>query len=298
MKIVVTGADSHLSLALQKTLPSQHKSIFLTRRQLNICDPKAIQQQLTALQPDIVINTAANNAIDDLESTSENEEAYAVNAIAPQYLAQTCKELNARFIHLSTAYIFDGKKNKPYKVNDEAKPLSVYGKSKWQGEKRVLDTMPENALIIRTAWNFSDFGKNFLVSILSLAKTQEVLYGINDQYSTPVSVLDVAKAIYLSIDQNLEGIHHFAGLDSVNRFTYINTILTQAKHHDLLHKLPELISVSSQEYGGAAQRPLYSALDSTCSYKQITYRPQNWELAIENFMKSISLLRAVCGEKY
>ena len=172
LKILVTGKDGQLGYALQELSENQIEFTwkFTDRSELDITDSINTQSVLKQFQPDWIINTAAYTDVDGAESNEEI--AYKVNAVGPHILAKSAKEIGAKLVHISTDYVFDGTKKEPYSENDKPNPLQVYGKSKLKGELLIKDTNI-SGFIIRTSWVYGNHGKNFINTILKLAKTKK-----------------------------------------------------------------------------------------------------------------------------
>ena len=187
LKILVTGKDGQLGYALQELSENQFEFTwkFTDRSELDITDSIKIQSVLKQFQPDWIINTAAYTDVDGAESNEEI--AYKVNADGPYILAKSAKEIGAKLVHISTDYVFDGTKKEPYSENDKPNPLQVYGKSKLKGELLIQDSNI-SGFIIRTSWVYGNHGKNFVNTILKLAKTKNEIQVIDDQFGSPTYV--------------------------------------------------------------------------------------------------------------
>ena len=198
-KILVTGANGQLGKEIQQLArPDPHPIamgydfIFLSKEDLPVNDPGSVKEFFAKHHPVFCINCAAYTAVDKAES--EKELAFRVNAEAVGVLAAVCSEYNCRFIHISTDYVFDGKASVPYKEETATNPQTVYGASKLEGEKRALQFNP-GSIIIRTSWVYSEFGKNFVKTMLKLMSEKEEINVVNDQYGSPTYAADLAKAI-------------------------------------------------------------------------------------------------------
>lgn len=166
MKVMITGAGGQLGYELQKIAPKNYDIMALNHHDFDITRADDVKNKILTLRPQLVINAAAYTAVDAAESNIDL--ANAINATGAANLAQATYSINARFIHISTDFIFDGTKSSPYLPNDPANPLSSYGISKWLGEKQVLSVTQNKALIMRTGWVYSAHGKNFVKTILNL----------------------------------------------------------------------------------------------------------------------------------
>ena len=219
-KILVTGANGQLGMELQQlaTAYPSFQFIFTTRREFSLDDFDAINNFITVHQPQYFINCAAYTAVDKAES--EKELAYKINAESAGVIAEACKANNVQLIHISTDYVFNGMGSTPYKEDDATDPVNFYGASKLEGEKKIMQLNP-GSIIIRTAWVYSEFGKNFVKTMLRLMADKEQVSVVNDQSGTPTYAADLAEAIVkiISILENPTqqstlkthgGIYHFS----------------------------------------------------------------------------------------
>ncbi|MCD4729001.1 MAG: dTDP-4-dehydrorhamnose reductase, partial [Bacteroidales bacterium] len=193
MKILVTGSDGQLGRSIQQrsSLYPDFKFDYTDIDQLDITDKSALKLYIEVSKPDVIIHCAAYTAVDKAEE--EREKAFLLNATAVEYLAQLALENKILLIHISTDFVFDGKSNKPYIEEDIAQPLSIYGKSKLAGENAIINCVP-NAIIIRTSWLYSEYGHNFVKTILRLATERSEIKVVSDQIGTPTYAGDLADA--------------------------------------------------------------------------------------------------------
>lgn len=270
--ILVSGSDGQLGNELKKlavSFPSFH-FVFLSRSQFPIDDINKVTYVFKEQQPDYLINCAAYTAVDNAESDSEN--AFRINAEAPFILAAACKENNAKLIHISTDYVFDGTAAEPYKEDAVTNPLTVYGSSKLEGEKLVLQNDP-SAIIIRTSWVYSSFGKNFVKTILRLLNEKEEINVVNDQFGSPTYAADLATVIMRIINSAKweEGVYHFCNNGVISWFDFANSIKELSGSNSKVNPVP------SSAYPTAAKRPSYSALDTRKINQIYNITPRNWQ---------------------
>lgn len=254
MKILVTGAKGQLGLELINQLSKNnfYEIIPTDVENLNIVCIDNVTDIIESQKPDVVINCAAHTAVDLCETDIEN--AYKINAIGPRNLAIACEKVGAKFVQVSTDYVFNGNENQPYREDNETCPNSIYGKSKLMGEQFTKEFCSKY-FIVRTAWLYGE-GNNFVRTMLKLAQNNKELNVVNDQFGSPTSTVDLAKAI---IDL----------INTENYGTYHGTCEGQCSWYDFAKKIFEISNidikvnpVSSEEFKRPAPRPKYSVLDN------------------------------------
>jgi dTDP-4-dehydrorhamnose reductase len=257
MKIVVLGAAGMLGRALLRELAAGHEVIGRDLGNYDLCDPAAAARDLEELRPDAVINCAAFTRVDDAEDSPEL--AMEVNGRMPGRLAGICAELPAVFVQLGTDYIFDGTAERPYREDDPPNPLSVYGRSKWEAEKRVRAALPDRHLIVRSSWLFGVGGRSFPLALIErLQKGERAFQVVNDQRGRPTYAPDLAAAIRAGLEKNLRGTYHAGNAGIVSWHEFARMIFSAL---GVLHHLT-LTPVSSDQWRCKARRPRYSALDT------------------------------------
>lgn len=262
MKVIVVGANGQVGRELRRAAwPANSRVSFLSHQELDIADTAAVRDKVVA-PINIVINAAAYTAVDRAES--ERQVAYRANALGPGVLAERCAILGITLIHISTDYIFDGAKVVPYLEDDKPSPLNVYGESKLAGESAVR-TAGGVHMIVRTASVFSEYGQNFVKTMLRLGAERASLAVVADQVSCPTPAADIAALLVLLAQQattvakdKVCGTYHFCGQPPVTWFNLARNIFDVASKYGL--KRPELRPISAADYPSAARRPLYSAL--------------------------------------
>lgn len=286
-KILITGAMGQLGLALQQLfLDNTEYQCYRTDAfssedgtvvSLDITDKRAVLEYTAMIKPDIIINCAAFTAVDLCES--EEDKAYRINAIGPKNLAIAAESVGAKLVHVSTDYVYDGQGNRPYVEEDEPNPLSVYGRSKLQGDLFAMEAC-ERTFILRTAWVYGE-GKNFVKTMLRLAETGNPIRVVADQYGTPTSALELAKAIIAVMSTEEYGIYHATCEGSSNWFEFAKTIFT------LAGKEVVVTPITTEEYPTPAKRPQYSVLENKALKKRIQYDMADWIPALEEYMKTL-----------
>lgn len=285
MKILITGAQGLLGHEVVQVCRKQGDAIIETditppSTPLDITNPLAIRSVLSSVKADWLINCAAYTDVDGCESNEET--AFELNARAPGHLARACEEFGTKLLHVSTDYVFDGCKKKPYTEEDETGPVSIYGKSKLAGEIAVQDGI-ENYIIVRTQWLFGPHGKNFVSTILNIAKDRESIRVVNDQRGSPTYSKDLAKAIRLLIGSNARGIYHVCNRGRATWFEL-------AKKAIEIVELPtEVIPVGTKDFPRPAHRPANSIL-STRRFTETTGRIMPpWQISLSRYIKEYLL---------
>ena len=276
-KILVTGANGQLGQCLQK-ISSQFEEfefIFTDSETLDITNKEEVNDFFWQNAPDFCINAAAYTAVDLAET--DIEKAFLVNADGTENLAEACAENNAQFIHVSTDYVFDGENNLAYTEEDFTNPLGVYGASKLAGDELALEVNP-CSVILRTSWVYSEFGKNFVKTMLSLFATKEELNIVADQFGQPTNANDLAEAIMKIIksEKITPGIFNFSNLGRISWFDFAEKIagLSEAKI--------KLNAIETSQYPTPAKRPKNSVLDLDKISKTYAIQLKPWEESLED----------------
>ena len=276
-KILVTGANGQLGQCLQK-ISSQFEEfefIFTDSETLDITNKEEVNDFFWQNAPDFCINAAAYTAVDLAET--EVEKAFLVNADGTENLAEACAENNAQFIHVSTDYVFDGENNLAYTEEDFTNPLGVYGASKLAGDELALEVNP-CSVILRTSWVYSEFGKNFVKTMLSLFATKEELNVVADQFGQPTNANDLAEAIMKIIksEKITPGIFNFSNLGRISWFDFAEKIaeLSDAKI--------KFNAIETSQYPTPAKRPKNSVLDLDKISKTYAVPLKPWEESLED----------------
>lgn len=282
MNILITGCNGQLGNEIQllQAQYAQHKWLNTDVNELDITDKAAIERFVEANEIDGIVNCAAYTAVDKAES--DPQLARKLNADAPAFLAEAVAKRGGWMVQVSTDYVFNGTKHTPYVETDEPCPNSVYGQTKLEGEQAVSKLCP-NTMIIRTAWLYSEFGNNFVKTMIRLGREREQLGVIFDQVGTPTYAHDLATAIMTAIDKGIKpGVYHFSNegvtswydfTKSIHRLTGINTCQVSPLH--------------TAEYPTPASRPAYSVLDKTKIKDAYGIEIPHWE---ESLAKCIAKL--------
>ncbi|HCG6789346.1 TPA: dTDP-4-dehydrorhamnose reductase [Vibrio parahaemolyticus] len=285
MKVLVTGSKGQVGNSLVELLSKRQDVELMAydRAELDITNEKFVSEQVLALKPDVIINAAAHTAVDKAET--DIEMSYAINRDGPLYLATASETIGAVLFHISTDYVFDGKKSEPYAESDTPNPKGVYGQSKLAGELAVAQHCSRYA-ILRTSWVFGEHGNNFVKTMLRLGKDRPELGIIGDQFGGPTYAGDIAKALIMMMDKfsgkELSGIYHFSGIPHVSWCQFANAIFNAANRHEILKKLPIVNEITTEQYPTPAPRPANSRLNCSKINSLFGIEPSNWTDALNN----------------
>ena len=258
MKWLITGANGQLGRCFQRTLDSQGIDyVALTRSDLDISNITIVKESMDIIKPDVVINAAAYTNVEQAEVDSAV--AFKINQLGAANVAIASKLVGAKLVHFSTDYVFAGNGNSPWQINDSTEPLSTYGKSKLAGEIEILKEYSENSVIIRTAWLYSSYGKNFYKTMLAKAiNGDEEVRVVSDQQGQPTSALDLAELTVKAVIKNVaSGVFHGTNAGLCSWFEFAKYIFEIAGA-DVARVTPVL----SSEFATNVQRPKYSALNN------------------------------------
>lgn len=275
MKVVLLGAGGQLGHSVQELKPEGIELIGFRSTELDITNEAQLIEKLDASQPDVIINAAAYTQVDKAEE--EPELAFQVNALGPQLISQWVAKNDSRLIHISTDFVFDGKKNTPYVETDQPNPLNVYGKSKLEGEKNILALIPGQSVIVRTSWLYSNHGHNFLNTMLRLFEEKDSLNIVDDQIGSPTTTTALAEVLWKVVGRDeISGLYHWSCDGAVTWFKFAETIKYEAFSFGALSNASELNAISSGQYSTLLIRPKYSVLDSAWLEKRLGINKIQW----------------------
>jgi dTDP-4-dehydrorhamnose reductase len=253
--------------------------------QLDISDKAGLDDLLNRLQPELIVNTAAYTAVDQAEEDSET--AFAINAGLPEQLAGWSKQNDARLLHYSTDYVFNGEARNPYRESDEPDPQSVYGASKLAGE-RVIEAAGCDHVTLRTSWVYSSHGNNFVLSMLRLARRGLALKVVDDQRGCPTWARNLARASIAVIDAwrtpatpQPNGVFHYCDDRDLSWYDFADCIFDLAVEKNLLESKPDLTPVPSREFPQPAKRPAWSVLDTALLAQTFAIQPASFTESLE-----------------
>lgn len=284
MKILITGCNGQLGNEMRNVLESHipGETLYTDIEQLDLTDPKAVEKYVLDNDVTHIVNCAAYTNVDRAEEDKLLCSSINVNAV--KNIAMAANQNGAKVIHISTDYVFDGKSNRPYKESDKVNPISQYGTTKRLGETALLALSPES-VIIRTAWLYSPYGKNFVKTMLRLGSEQNEIGVVCDQIGTPTYAHDLANAIYtiLTAHQWVPGIYHFSDEGACSWYDFTKAIHRIAGITDCVVK-----PIPSEDYPTAAARPFYSVLDRTRIKSTYGIEIPHWEESLNHCIQRIN----------
>ena len=294
--ILVAGRSGQLARCLQDWAVRRNLPMAaLGRPDLDLEHLASIERAVTAIEPCAIINAAAYTAVDRAEA--EPARAYAVNRDGAEHLAAAARKRVIPFVHISTDFVFDGRKPSYYQEEDIPAPLNVYGRSKLAGEAAVRNVNP-HAVVIRTSWIYSAYGHNFVRTMLRLSATQPIARVVCDQRGTPTSAFDLAAAILEIVGQLASGVHrgnagiyHLAGQGEATWHSFAAAIFAGLARRG--RSVPALHAITTEEYPTSAQRPANSRLDSSKAECVFKVRLAPWQTALERCLDQLAVVEGV-----
>jgi len=294
MKILVLGCLGQLGRCLNDQLVNtDHEVIYTSREQIDIADFEVTKSKILEFSPDLIINATAYTAVDKAEE--DQKTANLINHLAVKNIADICNQLECWLIHVSTDYVFDGNSNVPYKEEDETNPQGAYGETKLKGELAIQASSCKH-IILRTAWVFSEYGNNFLKTMLRLGAERDELSIVGDQIGCPTYAQDIAKTIVETIPQlnsrKDNGIYHYCGDQPCSWYDIANVIFDQAMTNNL--KKPSIVnSIETSAYPTPAKRPAFSVLNCSKIENNFGVHASNWHDGIEQVLSKLILQNPV-----
>ena len=281
-KIIVTGSNGQLGKELQRICNTLKgfEFTFLSRSDMPINQFELVRHIFNTIKPDYCINCAAYTAVDKAEE--EKDLAFEINGESVGVLAAICLENESRFIHISSDYVFDGQGQKPYLETDETSPVNTYGASKLKGEEEAFKFNPES-LIIRTSWVYSEFGKNFVKTMLRIMADKNSISVVNDQFGSPTYAADLAGAIFsiLQYSDWKPGIYHFSNEGVISWYDFAVAI------KEIAGKETQINAISTPEFPTPAKRPAYSVLNKNKIQERFGIQLKDWKISLESCIQQI-----------
>ena len=284
MKIAIIGSNGRLGATLVREYQRDYEVTSYDRSQFDLGQVDRIRSALAGAKFELLINCAALTNVDYCES--HREEAFVVNAETPRLLAKIANEKSAKLVHFSTDYVFDGKKMGPYVEEDKAVPLSVYGESKLEGERRVLEVSSQN-LVVRLSWVFGPDKPSFIDQIIQRARESGVVTAVADKFSAPTYTIDVASWLRLAVDKDANGILHLANNGGCSWQEWAQYAIDVCRSLGIPLKAERVGAVSLADMKNfVAQRPVYTVL-STSKFAAFTgVEPRHWRAAVAEYISA------------
>lgn len=289
MNIVIIGKSGQLAFELSRELEkSAHKVVLLGREDIDITNADSIEKTVAPLAADIIINASAYTAVDKAEE--DTEACDAVNNLAVKNLATFCKAHSVFMVHVSTDYVFNGHKGSPYLPNDSIEPQGAYGKSKAEGEKALLEILPEANCLIRTAWVYSSHGNNFVKTMLRLMAGKPQLSVIDDQIGTPTWAKGLAQACVSAAVNKIAGVYHWTDEGAASWYDFALAIQELGMEKGLLDNAIPVLPIPSSQYPTPAKRPHYSVLDKqTARDAFASCKPTHWRSQLADMLDELKV---------
>lgn len=293
MKLLLLGGNGQVGRALRQSLAPLGELVVSTRDgndadlAIDFLQPETLGDRVREVAPEVVVNAAAYTAVDRAEA--EREVAFCVNATAPERLACACAEIGASLIHYSTDYVFDGSAVRPYREDDATAPLNVYGASKLAGEQAIRSSGARHA-ILRTAWVYDAHGRNFLRTMLKMARECESLRVVSDQLGTPTPAGWIAEATSRILDQGIaeSGTWNLAASGRTSWHGFAEAIVREAFGLGLLARPVQVEGIATSQYPTPARRPMNSVLDTSKLCRDFGIAPPGWRVGLSAILKRMA----------
>ena len=294
MKVLVTGVGGQLGFDVMNELAKRgHEGIGsdilpeLTNSemeyiQMDITDENAVNEIINKVNPDAVIHCAAWTAVDAAEDEENIDKVRAINAKGTENIAKACNKIDAKMMYISTDYVFDGTASEPYTEEIPYKPLGVYGVTKADGEKEVLSILPEDSYILRTAWLYGFYGKNFVFTMINLMNTKDKISVVSDQFGTPTNAQNLANVICTLINKSASenipsGVYHCTDLGQTNWYEFAKEIHHFGIKYGKITGNCVVNPCTTEEYPVKAKRPAYSVLNKDKLMKNLNITLPEWK---------------------
>lgn len=285
LKVLVTGSErGQLYWELMRTLP-QDISLCQPDLRLDITDADSVQRALRTFRPDAVINAAAYTAVDKAES--EPDVAHRVNAEGVSNLVDAAMDVGARFLQVSTDFVFGQVPPRPVPVDAKVGPVSVYGQSKLAGERIVQERAGEQGMVMRTAWVHSSHGNNFVKTMLRLMNERDEIGVVADQIGSPTWANSLARALWRSVQHPVTGIHHWTGAGVASWYDFAMAIYEEGTALGLIASPCRIRPLRTEDYPTPAARPAYSVLDLTHTWAALDMHAEHWRVDLRTMLREL-----------
>jgi len=286
MKILITGSKRAIGWEIPRSKPGDVEICAVDIDELDITDYIQVNELVDDYRPGLIINAASYTAVDKAES--EPETAFAVNSEGAGHLAKAAGIVGARFIHISTDFIFDGSQGSPWKPTDPTNPLGIYGESKLAGENTVRSELRKSALILRTSWLYSSHGNNFVKTMLRLMRERDELGVVADQIGSPTWAKTLAAVVWCASKKgDLEGTFHWADAGVASWYDFAIAIKEEGLAIGLLDHAIPVRPIGTDDYPVPARRPSNSVLDQSKTWEILGLEPLHWREALRQMLREL-----------
>ncbi|MEO1488370.1 MAG: dTDP-4-dehydrorhamnose reductase [Pseudomonadota bacterium] len=279
MRVLITGANGQLGGALQRTAPVWADLNAIDVDDVDLSDHAMLRARLVVEAPDIILNAAAYTAVDKAES--EEDFARAINADAVGVMVEEMQNQGGTLVHVSTDFVFDGKATRPYQPQDERSPLSVYGRTKAQGE----DHLRANDLLVRTSWVYEAGGANFVRTMIRLMKERDEIGVVADQIGSPTWATGLAHTVWGLVEKKASGTFHHSDAGVASWYDFAVAIAEEAHRLDLLGAIPKIKPITTAQYPTPARRPAFSLLDCQATRDFLGSEPIHWRTNLRKMLE-------------
>ena len=279
MNILITGSRGQLATEFKKSLRGQNYTVTaLDKHELDITDMTAVSDTVSRISPDVIVNCAAYNYVDNAEDDFDS--AFKVNAFGVRNLAVSCREHSVLLIHFSSDYVFDGRKEDFYNEEDETNPISRYGESKLQGENFLKQESPEY-ILFRVSWVFGKGRQNFLYKLSEWAKDKRILKIVYDQISVPTFTEDIVSVTLFAIQKGLRGLYHLTNSGYATRYEVARYFLERLNMDTII------LPVQSDIFPSPAKRPFFSVMSNKKISRDLDIAIPDWRLGIDRYIRTM-----------
>jgi len=286
--IWIVGDKGMLGSELRREFKRSGLAFVGSDRDIDFLDPRALETFAAANAVTAIVNCAAYTAVDKAED--EPELCARLNIEGPENLAKLANKIDARLIHISTDYVFDGKSTKPYHEEDLVNPTGVYGRTKAEGERVIFAAFPK-AIVLRTAWLYGEFGNNFVYTMLKLMRKKDEIGVVTDQRGSPTWAKDLAKSIVTVLNNQEEkcGIYHFTDEGNISWYDFALKIYEKGKQLDIIERNCRIVPLTTDQYPAKVRRPGYSVLSKEKIRKEFGIIVLDWDESLSNFIDELVL---------
>jgi len=286
-RALITGGTGQLGRELACTVPPGWCALGFGSADLDVTRAEMVAEVLARVRPAVVINAAAYTAVDAAEAAPDR--AHAVNAEGAANVADVCRRVGARMIQVSTDYVFDGAASRPYRPDDQPRPLGAYGRTKLAGEREVIRLLGDEAVILRTSWLYSRWGRNFVLTMLRLFEERDEVGVVQDQVGAPTWSRSLAEAIWVTASRpEVRGMHHWTDEGVTSWYDFAMAIQAEALELGLLRRRAAIRPLHTDQYPTAAPRPPYSVLDATTTEAALRLPRRPWRVSLQHMLQDLA----------